>query len=62
MLEMEVGWMDRFIFVCFVMSIALSLQGSGYVGNWIDGLPHGRGLWYGGDGCMYEGDWFKVGT
>jgi len=34
--------------------------GSGYVGNWVDGLPHGEGAFYGGDGSVYEGRWFKA--
>lgn len=34
-------------------------SGIRYVGEWEDGLPHGKGKYYGIDGGSYEGDWAR---
>ena len=34
-------------------------NGNNYSGEFIDGEFHGEGVMTYGDGCMYEGDWFR---
>ena len=32
-------------------------DGSKYIGQVVNGLPEGKGTWYGDDGDRYEGEW-----